>query len=169
MARADDDHLNLLTIFHYVFAGLMSFALLGQFFYLGFGVAIVSGAFNSSPGGPPPVEVGWVLIAIFSVAVLLTLVFIGCLIFAGRCLSRRRAHIFCVVMAALACMSMPFGTILGVFTLVVLFRPSVKEQFVNGRPPHVEEEDEDWAPREAPPERERPRPSSPADDRYYSH
>jgi hypothetical protein len=33
-------------------------------------------------------------------------------------------------MAALACTLMPFGTVLGSFTLIVLLRPSVKELFV---------------------------------------
>jgi hypothetical protein len=32
-------------------------------------------------------------------------------------------------MAAIACMLMPFGTVLGVFTIIVLMRPSVKELF----------------------------------------
>jgi len=33
------------------------------------------------------------------------------------------------VMAAIECIFMPFGTVLGVFTIVVLARPSVKEMF----------------------------------------
>ena len=36
---------------------------------------------------------------------------------------------FCFVIACLACMQMPLGTILGVFTIIVLARPSVKEMF----------------------------------------
>jgi len=36
---------------------------------------------------------------------------------------------FCVVMAGIACMFMPFGTVLGVFTLVVLTKPVVRELF----------------------------------------
>ena len=35
----------------------------------------------------------------------------------------------CIVMAALACLSMPFGTVLGVFTIIVLARPSVQALF----------------------------------------
>ena len=36
---------------------------------------------------------------------------------------------FCLVMGAVACMFMPVGTVLGVFTIVVLMKPSVKELF----------------------------------------
>jgi len=51
------------------------------------------------------------------------------MIIAGRFLAKRRHHTFCIVVAAIACLFMPFGTILGVFTLVVLMRDSVRLQF----------------------------------------
>ena len=59
-------------------------------------------------------------------------IFAGCLIAAGRHLQQRRRHTFCLVMAAVACMFMPFGTVLGVFSIIVLIRPSVKELFSPG-------------------------------------
>jgi hypothetical protein len=48
---------------------------------------------------------------------------------AGRAIRRRENYTFCVIVAALSCMLMPFGTVLGVLTIVVLMRPSVKEMF----------------------------------------
>jgi hypothetical protein len=48
---------------------------------------------------------------------------------AGRRLKQRRSHTFCLVVAGLTCMNMPLGTVLGVFTLVVLTRPGVREAF----------------------------------------
>jgi len=51
------------------------------------------------------------------------------LFIAGRCLARRKHHMFCLVIAGIRCLFMPFGTVLGVFTLIVLMRPSVKAQF----------------------------------------
>jgi hypothetical protein len=41
----------------------------------------------------------------------------------------RLLSIFHYAVAAIACMFMPFGTVLGVFTIIVLMRPSVKELF----------------------------------------
>ena len=60
--------------------------------------------------------------------------FAACVAYAGRCLNERRHYTFCMVMAGIACMFMPFGTILGVFTIIVLVRPSVKALF-NGMTP----------------------------------
>jgi hypothetical protein len=47
----------------------------------------------------------------------------------GRCLAQRKHYTFCQVMSGVECLFMPLGTILGVFTLVVLSRPSVKPLF----------------------------------------
>lgn len=51
----------------------------------------------------------------------------------GRKLSQQRGHTFCFVIAILECLWMPLGTILGVFTLVVLTRPGVKALFEANR------------------------------------
>lgn len=72
---------------------------------------------------------GWFFVIIASVFILFGLT-LACLVFAtARCLARRKHHLFCVVMAGVECIFMPFGTVLGVFTLMVLVRPSVKELF----------------------------------------
>jgi len=51
------------------------------------------------------------------------------MIVAGRKLRRRAAHTFCIVIAAIECIFMPFGTVLGIFTLIVLTKESVKKLF----------------------------------------
>jgi len=48
---------------------------------------------------------------------------------AGRKLASHRGRTFCIVIAALCCMMVPLGTLLGVFTLVVLSRQSVQALF----------------------------------------
>ena len=52
--------------------------------------------------------------------------------YAGRCISRRQKYTFCLIAAGLNCMHMPIGTILGVFTLIVLTRDSVRQLFRPG-------------------------------------
>jgi hypothetical protein len=53
-----------------------------------------------------------------------------CTLIAGRSLAQRRRHTFCLVIAAIECITcIPFGTALGVFTILVLMRPSVKQAF----------------------------------------
>ena len=45
-------------------------------------------------------------------------------------LARRRRYLYCLILAGvMAATCMPFGTVLGVFTIIVLMRPSVKQAF----------------------------------------
>jgi hypothetical protein len=81
-----------------------------------------------SSGGPPP-EVGWILIALGGSFSLLVWLMAACTLFAGYNLSKKRRYLFCFVIACICCASIPLGTILGVFTIVVLARPGVKELF----------------------------------------
>ena len=48
---------------------------------------------------------------------------------AGRRLQRRQNRLFCMVVAGIECMFMPFGTALGVFTLILLNKDPVKSAF----------------------------------------
>jgi hypothetical protein len=52
-----------------------------------------------------------------------------CLIIAGSFLAHRKHYTFCFVVACISCLLMPYGTVLGVFTIIVLMRPTVKELF----------------------------------------
>jgi hypothetical protein len=124
----DQQHLELLAIFHYIFGGLSALCACFPLMYLGIGVAMLSGAFNDG-GNAPPEEMGWILAVIGAVLAILGWTMSACIIVAGRKLTRRESHTFCTVVAALMCLSVPLGTALGVFTLIVLMRPSVKELF----------------------------------------
>jgi hypothetical protein len=127
----DSEHLNLLSLFHYVVAGLAALFSLFPVFHLVMGIGLVSGALDD---GRPEAAVGrsvvgWLLI-VFAVAFIVCgLGFAVCLALAGKFLKERRRYRFCLVLACIACVFMPFGTVLGVFTLLVLMRPPVKAAF----------------------------------------
>jgi hypothetical protein len=81
-------------------------------------------------GGPPEAMVGAFFIVFGAMFILTAWTLAGCLVFAGRSLTQRRRRTFCLVTAGVtALMCMPFGTVLGVLTLMVLLRPSVREAF----------------------------------------
>ena len=50
-------------------------------------------------------------------------------VLAGRRLAALRSHTFCLVVAGIECFFMPFGTILGVFTILTLLKPEAKRLF----------------------------------------
>ena len=57
------------------------------------------------------------------------------MIAAGRKLRGRRSRMFCLVIAGIECAFVPLGTVLGVFTIIVLVKDSVKAMFEANRTP----------------------------------
>lgn len=133
--KQDLEHLRLLSIFHYVVAALAAVFACIPLLHLLFGVAMVTDWRGIAESDPVAGYVGWFLIVFASVFILGGWAFAGCLLLAGRYLSQRRHYTFCLVMAAVACMFVPFGTVLGVFTIIVLLRESVRELFGAGEKP----------------------------------
>jgi hypothetical protein len=133
----DEEHLRILSILYYVFGGLGLFGGLFPLIYVAMGAVMVSGGMGppgrGGPGGPPDLStVGYFLIVIFGVISLLLFVLAGCALFTGYNLSRKKRYMFCFVDACICCIQVPLGTILGVFTIVVLARPGVKDLFEQG-------------------------------------
>ena len=61
--------------------------------------------------------------------VLLGIAIAICILIAGRSLAKHRHYWFAFAIACVECLFIPFGTILGVFTIIVLLRESVKALF----------------------------------------
>lgn len=131
LINRDEEHLRLLVIFHYVCAGLAACFACLPIIHLIIGLLMLLRPQVFGPGkDQPPPFVGWLLVLIASGLILAGWTFAGCLAWAGRCLGRRRHYLFCLIMAGVACLFMPFGVVLGVFSIIVLVRPSVKALFV---------------------------------------
>jgi len=130
-ATADDlRQLQLLSVFHYVVGGLTGLFALFPVIHLVMGLGMLGGDFGDSAAGPlSPRLFGWIFVAIASLMIVLGLALAGLMVYAGRCIARRRRHLLCLVVAGLSCVMMPLGTVLGVFTLVVLTRPRVRALF----------------------------------------
>ena len=100
---------------------------------MGIVLAVSPDSFPSHGKGPPP-AMGWVFAIMGGAFVLAGWTIAALLIVAGRAIGRRRRYTLCFIVAALACLMMPFGTVLGVFSLIVLNRPSVKLLFEANKP-----------------------------------
>ena len=135
----DEEHLRLLAIFHYVVAGLTAFFSLFPLMHVFMGVLIASGNF----AGPDDFEMfprafGWFFIIMGGMFITFGLALALTIALGGRSIQRRQNRVFCLVVAGLSCLIMPFGTVLGVFTIVTLMRDSVKELFEPAASPSPE-------------------------------
>ncbi|CAA6676450.1 MULTISPECIES: hypothetical protein [unclassified Lentimonas] len=133
MINPDDSHLDSLAIAHYVLGGLMALFACLPLMHVAMGAIFVFGVgefsqemANQPNGGPPPQWFGWLFIGIGLLFFALGQALSISVIVSGRFLKQRKNYMFSFVFACLACVAFPFGTILGVFTIIVLSRPSVK-------------------------------------------
>lgn len=122
--------MKLLSIFHYVLAGMTALAGCIPILHLVVGIVMVSGGFPSSPGSPPPpAAFGWLFIGIGGTVIVLAWTMAVLQFLAARWIAARQRRMFCFVMACIECAAFPVGTALGVFTILVLQRPSVRDLF----------------------------------------
>ena len=123
----DEQNLQILAIFHYVVGGLTALLSCVPLIYIALGIAMVCGAFDGPTA--PPRFLGWVLIALPAVFILCGWTLAVCIMVAGRKLAQHKARFYCLVIAGIECIIVPFGTVLGVFTIIVLMKDSVMELF----------------------------------------
>jgi hypothetical protein len=129
----DLEHLRLLSIFHYVVAGIGALFACFPCFHLAFGLilAITPGAIEHGTRGNPEISqfIGAMMAGIAGVMILAGWTLALCVFLSARFLAVQRNYTFCLVIACILCIMVPFGTVLGVFTIIVLMRPSVKSLF----------------------------------------
>ena len=134
----DAEHLRLLSIFHYVVAGVAGFCSFFPLLYTVLGFVFVALS-HRPPTNPtqqlPPVALGWAFVGLGIFLFLLGVAFAVVLALAGRSLSHRTGYWFAFVVACIECIFIPFGTILGMFTVIVLSRESVKTLFPTAHAP----------------------------------
>jgi hypothetical protein len=138
------EHLRILSIFHYVVGALTCIFGLFPIIHVlvggGLVYASMTGLTSSSGGGSSSMSDGSMtlvgaLFVIIGGGVILFFQAIGlCTIYSGMCLKRQERYIFSAVTAGLQSMFFPFGTVLGVITLVVLFSDEAKLLYAQGPP-----------------------------------
>lgn len=84
---------------------------------------------QTKPDHQVELELGFGLV-IFLVGVAI----LFCIILAGQSLSRHESYEFCMMVAIFECLLIPLGTIIGIWTILVLRRPSVRALFKSPPP-----------------------------------
>src|SRR5436190_7458982 len=126
----DREHLKLLAIFHFVFGGL---AVVGIGF-LGVHYAIMHTVFSNpeilksqNAGMPKAFLDVFIWFYIFMAVILMAGLVLNVL--SGIFLLQKRNRIFSLIIGGLNCLQIPFGTALGVLTILVLSRDSVRQLY----------------------------------------
>jgi hypothetical protein len=133
----DQQYLKIIAIFHFVVGGIAGLISCFPIIHLVLGLTFLFGNFSSvQPTDTMPMSLfGLVFTVIPALIILLGWAFAICVMLAGYFNIKRQHHMFCLVMAGVECMFMPFGTVLGVFSIILLIKPEVKALFAPNLPP----------------------------------
>jgi hypothetical protein len=133
-------YLKVLSIFHFVVAAITALVacfpilhfLVGLWLFAG---SLMPGAFGESATPPFPVPLsGLFFMAIAGTFILTGWAFAVCQALNGYFLLTRKRHMFCLIVAGIECAFPPLSTVLGVFTVVLLLQPAVREMFGVSQP-----------------------------------
>ena len=126
-------HLSTRSILYYVYGALIVLSALGALIFVGIGALIEHDAMTNMDEPPPR----WLasLFKSFGYSLALGIALFGAAnILVGYWIARRTSRSASMVVAALNCLSIPFGLALGVFTLITLNDESVQQEYATGRP-----------------------------------
>lgn len=127
-AAIDAEHLRLLRIGYFIAAGQTAFFVPFGLLYAGMGFFM--GGIPTHPGAAaPPVPVTWFFGIFGAVFAGFGLVATVARVLTAIRLKERRWRVFCMVTAGFVCFEAPYGTALGIMTIMALGRPSVRELF----------------------------------------
>ena len=127
----DEEHLGLLSIFHYIVGGIGCFFACMPLIHMGLGLVFILSpeTFVENGGEAPPAFFGWLFFVMGLLFFLIGQAISICIIVSGRFLAKRKRYMYSFVLGCIECILFPFGTVLGIFTIIVLSRDSVKELY----------------------------------------
>ena len=143
----DAEHLRTLVICHYIKAGLT--LMMSAFIPLHYAIMrmvftspeFTKGMQNAQKSGQPlpfdPQQFFALFQWFYVIAGVFMLAAITLTVMSARFIQRRVNHTFSIVISGFLCLFFPFGTILGIFTIIVLTRDSVMRLYAeaqNGGP-----------------------------------
>jgi hypothetical protein len=122
----DNEQLRLLRIGYFISAGQTAIFIPFGLLYAGMGVMVSQ---LPTSGSPPPPAFVWFMGLFGAVFAGLAALAATLKLLTAIRLKERRSRVLCLVAAGLSCVEIPYGTVLGIWTFMVLGRASVQRQF----------------------------------------
>ena len=132
----DNEHLKLLSLFHYIFGGIIlayAFFIILQFIFLFYFLEtfLRNSSFNTFTSNNDFDPMIFKFILYIGIAFFIIMLIGGILeILSGKFIKARKNRTFSYIIAILNLLSIPYGSILGIMTLTVLGRNTIKEMYI---------------------------------------
>ncbi len=127
----DTKDLNLLKLFHYIVGGIGCLFSCFPLIHLTLGLLLVSNKIplENQSGNELPDAFAWLFVIMGGMFFLFGQASSICIILSGRYIKQTKNYMFSFIIACISCLFFPFGTVLGVFTIIVFSRNSVKKRY----------------------------------------
>ncbi|SRR5713226_9325744 len=124
----DDEHLRLLRLGFFIAAAANAIWIFLGAFYCVMGLFFALAPAQGSHGEPLEFF-RWIFVGVGVVLGGVALMLTALKLLVALRIGERRSRTFCILIACITCLAIPYGTALGVLALLVLTRPSVALQF----------------------------------------
>ena len=135
LPNKDEEHLKILSILHYVLAGMLALGgvlLVAHFLIMN--IMMTSPQFLDGDGSPPPPEVLGIMRGLYVVLAFFLIIEVVLNVLCALDLKGNNSRTLSLITSGLNCLNFPLGTALGVFTIIVLMRPSVIARYQSKKP-----------------------------------
>ena len=128
----DNEHINLLSLFHLI-SGILTLgwsALMAVYFGFITFIINIGGKFDAAEktlDSEFPIQFMGIIIIFWIVCLLFAIALGIAKIYSSKFLKQRKNRTFCIVISCIECFSIPYGALLGVLSIIVLNRSSVKD------------------------------------------
>ncbi len=130
----DNEHINLLSLFQLI-SGIFTLAWsVFMVLYFGFIIFIINlgGKFDAAKNqidSEFPFQFMGIIIIVWIICLLIAIALGIAKIFSSKFLKQRKNRTFSIVISCIECFSFPYGTLLGVLSIIVLNRDNVKNVY----------------------------------------
>jgi hypothetical protein len=127
--NSDEEHLRLLSIFHYVVGGLGCLFSCMPILHIVIGLMIIVAPEKMGGNNEElmPEFAGWMFFLMGMAFFIIGQAISIAIIVSGRFISKRKNYMYSFIIACVECLFIPFGTVLGVFSIIVLSKETVKK------------------------------------------
>ena len=135
LPNKDEEHLKILSILHYVLAAMLALSVLGLVVHFLFmNTLMTTEGIWEDNGTPPPPEFLAIMRGGYAVAGFFLIVEVVLNVLSARDLRVNHSRTLSLITSGINCLNVPLGTALGVFTIIVLMRPSVIARYQSQSP-----------------------------------
>jgi len=127
--QMNDNNMRTLVLLHRIYGAIQLVLSCCAMLWISFVFGIIGFAASSDPGSKPPPQVAGFIIGVWATIILFVLLVASLNFLCANWIKERRNWTGVMVLSVINCLHIPHGLALGVFTMITINKPEVKDSF----------------------------------------